>query len=103
MKEKLSQRLLDMRISTAKSRRSFNELLEELETSVILPNAVSLDAPSYKIFKQNNRLFIRLFNPGMTRIRETSLAFQRANLLGYLNYVDKYQNYADFEIYFRRY
>jgi len=103
MKEKLSQRLLDMRISTTRSRRSFNDLLEELETSIILSEAVCLNAPSYKIFKRNNKLFIRLFNPGMARIRETSLAFQRADLLGYLKYVDKYQNYADFAIYFRRY
>ena len=103
MKEKLSQRLLDMRISTTRSRRSFNDLLEELETSIILSKAVGLNAPPYKIFKRNNKLFIRLFNPGMTRIRETSLAFQRAGLLGYLKCVDKYQEYADFEIYFRRY
>jgi hypothetical protein len=103
MKEKVSQRLLDMRISTARSRRSFNTLLEELETSIILSKAVSLDTPSYKIFKRNNKLFIRLYSPGMSRVRELGITFQKADLLGYLKYVDKCQDYADFEIYFRRY
>lgn len=90
-KEDVSLAKLNHRLAIEKKRRAFSNLIDGINKQAVLYDTY--------IFKRNNRIIIRLYYPGVTRIYELTKLFRENHIHGYLDNAPNTQDYVEFVVY----
>lgn len=83
--------ILNLRFAIEKKRRAFSNLIDDINKHTVLYDTY--------IFRRNNRIIIRLYYPGVTRIYELTKLFRENRIHGYLDNAPDTQEYAEFVVY----